>query len=145
MFWFWETAHGVCKNTFFFSGYNVIYACVIYTFIGVQFAVSGHCLPKYSHAALYDAVLYSYKGSLNLLAHYLPGAKHIIILYKKLHNTCLYYEIWRFLSCSCSSKSYAMKREPEGGGEPSHEDFYREWLSSSLRTNSFEAVNTQRA
>ena len=44
-----------------------------------------------------------------------------------------------------SSKYYATKREPEGGGEPSHEDFHWEWLPSSLRTISFEATNTQRA
>ena len=44
-----------------------------------------------------------------------------------------------------SSKSYATRREPEGGGEQSHEDFHREWLPSSLRTISFEATNTQRA
>ena len=31
-----------------------------------------------------------------------------------------------------TSKSYATRREPEGG-EPSREDFHREWLSSSLR------------
>ena len=31
-----------------------------------------------------------------------------------------------------SSKFHATKREPEGGGKPSHEDFHREWLPQAF-------------